>query len=412
MSTLGDAGTVGDAGTAGDAGVVAPTNRRKSARKSTHTALTVDVRMALDRFDLEVRLSTEQPVTGIFGASGAGKTSLLEIVAGLRCGARGRLAFGDEVWLDSTARRLVPPERRRIGYVPQDGLLFPHLNVRQNLLAGERRARAGGQRPVETLATVAGLLELTPLLERAVPALSGGERQRVALGRALCSGPRLLLLDEPLASLDLPLRRRLLPFLRRVRAELTVPMLLVSHDPIEVQALCDDLIVLSEGRVIAHGEPRAVLRDPAIFPLAEREGYQNVLPGRLVEGGETDRISTSRVRLGAGGEAAELVVPLAGEVAGDEVLVSLPANEIMIATERPRGLSARNVLDATVVEIRSVGHLGLVTAELGDGVPPLVVEVTETTPARLGLKVGGRVYLVVKATSCRLYGGRRRIPAE
>ncbi len=217
------------------------------------SVLEVDVRLALDRFELEVDFVADQPVTGVFGASGAGKTSLLEVVAGLRRGARGRLAFGGEVWLDSTARRFVPPERRHIGYVPQDGLLFPHLNVRENLLAGRKRAVESGQQPAEALETVAGLLELGQLLERSVATLSGGERQRVALGRALCSGPPLLLLDEPLASLDLPLRRRLLPFLRRVRDQLTVPMLLVSHDPIEVQARCDDLSVLEEGRAIARG---------------------------------------------------------------------------------------------------------------------------------------------------------------
>ena len=376
-------------------------------------SLDVDVQLALDRFDLEVAFSAVEPVTGIFGASGAGKTSLLEAVAGLRRGASGRVRLGDEIWLDSAARRFVPSERRRIGYVPQDGLLFPHLDVRRNLLAGARRARLAGGRPEAALREVAALLELEPLLERAVATLSGGERQRVALGRALCSGPRLLLLDEPLASLDLPLRRRLLPFLRRVRAELTVPMLLVSHDPIEVQALCDEILVLERGRVIARGEPRAVLRDPEVFPLAEREGYENVLPGRLLDGvGPSPKgaggTSTSLVQLGeddAGRTGVELVVPQAG--ADGEVLVSLPANEIMIATERPRGISARNVLAATVSDIRSLGHLGLVTARLGAGVPPVVVEVTETTPARLGLEVGGQVFLVIKATSCRLYGAER-----
>ena len=366
----------------------------------TASTLRIDIRLPLDRFDLEVELVAEAPVTGIFGASGAGKTSLLETIVGLRRGAVGQVQLGDESWLDSATRHFVPPERRRIGYVPQDGLLFPHLDVRSNLLAGGRRARQAGIRPEKILRTVAGLLELEPLLERAVSTLSGGERQRVALGRALCSGPRLLLLDEPLAALDLPLRRRLLPFLRRVRAELTVPMLLVSHDPIEVQALCDEILVLSQGEVIARGEPRAVLRDPEVFPLAEREGYENVLPGRLAGDGD----GTSKIGLGeSDGESLELIVPHAGNGTG-EVLVSLPANEILIATERPRKLSARNVLAATVAEIRPLGHLILVTAELGDDVPPVVVEVTETTPARLGLEVGGRVFLVIKATSCRLYG--------
>ncbi|MCP3960230.1 MAG: molybdenum ABC transporter ATP-binding protein [bacterium] len=365
----------------------------------TSTALDVDVRLALDRFEVTVAFSASKPVTGIFGASGAGKTSLLEAVAGLRRGARGRIRLGDDVWLDSDARRFVPPERRWIGYVPQDGLLFPHLSVRANLLAGARRARRAGHNPERSLSTVAELLELARLLERDVVTLSGGERQRVSLGRALCSGARLLLLDEPLASLDLPLRRRLLPFLRRVRDELTVPMLLVSHDPIEVQALCDELIVLREGTVVARGEPRTVLRDPEVFPLAEKEGYENVLSGRPVR----QLASTSVVHLGDENSGVELIVP---RLATDgEVLVTLPANEILIATESPRGISARNVLAAKVTEIRSLGHLGLVTAELGEGVPPLVVEVTETTPAELGLELGQQVFLVIKATSCRLYGG-------
>ncbi len=359
--------------------------------------LEVDVRLPLDRFDLRLELAARRPVTGVFGASGAGKSSLLEVVAGLRRGARGRVRLGDEVWLDSTAGIDLPPERRSVGYVPQDGLLFPHLDVRRNLLAGSRRAARAGGRPEENLARVAELLELTPLLGRSVATLSGGERQRVALGRALCSGPRLLLLDEPLAALDLPLRRRLLPFLRQVCAELTVPVLLVSHDPIEVQALCDEILVLRRGKAIARGAPRQVLTDPAVFPLAEREGFENVLPGRVAG----HRGGTTIVRLADGLD----VVTVPKEPQGEgEVLVGLPANEILIATEEPRGLSARNALEARIAEIRPVGTFGLVTAELAPGLPAVAIEVTEATPAELGLVPGRPVFLVFKATSCRLYG--------
>jgi molybdate transport system ATP-binding protein len=360
-------------------------------------ALEVDVRLPLDHFDLRVELATRQPVTGVFGASGAGKTSLLETVAGLRRGAAGRVTFGGEVWLDAAARRFVSPEHRHIGYVPQNGLLFPHLDVRENLLAGSKRALDAGQRPEEILEKVVALLEIEPLLKRAVPTLSGGERQRVALGRALCSGPRLLLLDEPLAALDLPLRRKLLPFLARVRHELTVPMLLISHDPIEVQALCDELVVLSRGAVVARGTPRRVLTDPEVFALAEAESFENVFPGRLVR----HRDGTSVVRLGA---AVELVTQRGDGTAGDEVLVGLPAADIVLATEQPRGLSARNVLPATVTELRRAGRRGLVTAELAGDVPPWTVEVAESTLAELGLAPGRSVFLVVKATSCRIYG--------
>lgn len=366
--------------------------------------LEIDVRLPLDRFELAVKLAAEEPVTGVFGASGAGKSSLLEVVAGLRRGARGRVRLGGETWLDSAAGADLPPERRSVGYVPQEGLLFPHLDVRQNLLAGEKRARHSGPASALPLETVAELLELTPLLGRDPGSLSGSERQRVALGRALCSGPRLLLLDDPLASLDLPLRRRLLPFLRRLRGELTsaAGMLLVSHDPIEVQALCDEIVVLRDGRMIARGEPRSVLTDPDVFPLAEEEGFENVLPGRLLR----HRTSTSMVDLGG---ASELVTGRSSTPAGGEVLVGVPANEIILATEEPRGLSARNALPARITEIRPLGPLGLVTAELtgetdATGAPPITVEVTEATPAELGLVLGQTVFLVLKATSCRVYG--------
>lgn len=365
--------------------------------------LELAVRLPFDRFELRLEVIVGAPVTGIFGASGAGKSSLLEIVAGLRRGARGRVRLGDEVWLDSERGIDLPPERRAVGYVPQDGLLFPHLDVRQNLLAGAERSRRAGGRPAETLATVAELLELVPLLDRAAPTLSGGERQRVALGRALCSGPRLLLLDEPLAALDLPLRRRLLVFLRRLRAGLTVPMLLVSHDPIEVQALCDELLVLRRGEVIARGEPRAVLTDPAIFPLAEEEGFENLLPGRLVRrGGRSDV-----VELGAG---VELVTGGCEVATGSQVLVGLSASDILLASEEPRGLSARNVFASTVVAVRRLERLDLVTVDLGASIPPLAVEITAAMTASLGLAPGRPVFVVFKAASCRIYGevGRRR----
>ncbi len=355
------------------------------------------VSLPLDRFELDVGLATDGPATGVFGPSGAGKTSLLETIAGARREARGRIVYGEEVWLDSERGINVPPERRGIGYVPQEGLLFPHWSVRQNLLAGAHSS----SRPGASLEDIARLLELNELLDRWPATLSGGERQRVALGRALCSHPALLLLDEPLASLDRPLRRRLLMMLRRVRSQLTVPMLLVTHDPIEVQALCDVAFVLREGRVAATGEPSRVLSDPEVFPLSELEGFVNVLPGRLVE-------STGRgARVALGEKGAELVTGEARAAVGDEVLIGLAANQVLIATDSPRGLSARNALAARVREIQPVGAAALVRLDLDPGLPPVVVEVTESTPADLGLELGRGVFLVIKATACRVYGGRQ-----
>ena len=365
--------------------------------------LTVQVRLSLDRFELNIDLHTEKHVTGIFGVSGAGKTSLLETICGVRRQARGMIALGAETWLDSDRGVFVKPSQRHIGYVPQDGLLFPHKNVRHNLLAGRKRGLRRGHPVRQTFETVVHILELDPLLERNVHTLSGGERQRVALGRALCSGPRLLLLDEPFASLDLALRRRLLPFLRRVRAEFQIPMLFVSHDPLEVQALCDDLIVLREGRVISHGDPRSVLTASDIFPLAEQHGFENILPCYAVEGSG----SSGQVRLGEGGDTegapVELVTLRSEAQPGEALLAGIPAHDIMLATQRPEGLSARNVLPARITQLRSVGHVGLATAELSPDLPPLTVEVTEKSFVELGLRMGSEVFLVIKATSCRLY---------
>ena len=363
--------------------------------------LEVDVRLPLDRFDLDVRFAARKTVTGIFGPSGSGKTTLLEAIAGLRRGVQGKIRIDGAVWLDAERRQDLPPEKRAVGYVPQDGLLFPHLDVRQNLLAGSARARRSGQDPEKSLAQAADLLELVPLLERDVQSLSGGERQRVALGRALCSAPRLLLLDEPLAALDLPLRRRLLPMLRRVRSELRVPMLFVSHDPIEIQALCDEVLVLNAGALIAQGPPRNVLTDPDAFPLAGHQGYENIFPATFLE----RRQSTSVLRLGPG---LEWIAGRCAAVPGDELLVGLPANEILLATEAPRGLSARNVLPVEVKSIRPFEDHSLVEATWSPDLPSLFIEVLPTTPERLGLEAGSQAYAILKATSCRLYAHRSK----
>jgi molybdate transport system ATP-binding protein len=375
--------------------------------------LEIAISLPLDRFALEVEVATRARVTAVFGPSGAGKSSLLESVVGMRR-ASGRIRFGDAVWLDSARRVRLPPERRRIGYVPQEGLLFPHRTVRGNLLAGAARARragagGGATPPAARLETVCELLELTPLLERRVGTLSGGERQRVALGRALCSAPRLLLLDEPLAALDLPLRRRVLPFLARVRAELAVPMLLVSHDPRTVQALADEVIVLRGGRVIARGAPREVLTDPAVFPLAEEEGYETVLPARL----EATDAGASTVRLGGAGDGPRLVVPRTEGAPGATLLIGIPARETILATVEPAGLSARNVLPGRIAAVRPLaadGGLLLVTIDLAAdpaaGLPPLATEVTARAAAELALVEGKPVYVILKTAGCVVYGGR------
>jgi molybdate transport system ATP-binding protein len=204
-------------------------------------------------FSLDCTATLGDGVSALFGPSGAGKTTVLDTIAGLRPPARGRIAVGDRVLFDSASGTNLAPHLRRVGYVPQDIALFPHMNVRRNLLYG----RHPGSSP--DLDRVLRMLEIESLLDRGVRDLSGGERQRVALGRALLSGPSLLLLDEPLAAVDLPLRRRILPYLERIRTDLRIPILYVSHDREEVEQFADYVVRLDAGRVVSAGDPGAAL---------------------------------------------------------------------------------------------------------------------------------------------------------
>ncbi len=214
------------------------------------------LQLPLAHFILKVEATLRGRVTAIFGASGAGKTSLLEIIAGLRRPAAGVVRIDGAVLTDAGARNFVRPEKRAIGYVPQEGALFPHLSVRQNLLYGcdLNRPRPAGL----TFEHVTEVLEIAGLVARSVGTLSGGEKQRVALGRALLAAPRLLLLDEPLAGLDVPLRERLLPYFARVRDEFAIPMIYVTHSPDEVMELCDEVLLLAQGRIEYHAKPTEV----------------------------------------------------------------------------------------------------------------------------------------------------------
>jgi molybdate transport system ATP-binding protein len=226
------------------------------------------LRAPLGPFTLDVDAAATARVTAVFGASGAGKTSLLEIVAGLRRPSAGRVLLNGRVLDDAVARVHVPTRLRRVGYVPQDDTLFPHLSVAANLGYARAASPAAASR-------VAGVLELGPLLPRRPAGLSGGERRRVALGRALLASPEILLLDEPLTGLDAPLKDRVLAHLRRVQDEFRVPTLYVSHAPDEVLTLADEVLVLERGRVVLRGAPADV------FEAAAEPGYRLRAPNAV-----------------------------------------------------------------------------------------------------------------------------------
>jgi molybdate transport system ATP-binding protein len=363
----------------------------------------LDVQVALAPFTLAVRWATAETSLGVFGPSGAGKTTLLEAVAGLRRDTRGRIVVQGEVWLDSARGIDLAPERRGVGYVPQDVLLFPHRDVQGNLQAGRRRAERPGARRLDP-GRVLEVLELESLRSREVASLSGGERQRVALGRALCSAPLLLLLDEPLAGVDLALRRRILPYLWRVREEFEIPTLYVSHDATEIQMLAREVLVLEAGRVAAQGAPASVLASAGVLPLSRADGFENVLRGRVVE-------ARPAVAVAALANGARLSFAAAGLAVGQEVSIGVRAEDLILSLREPAGLSARNALAAVIREVRPGGveeseaPAVVATLEPGGG-PPLVVLLTDEAIRELGLEVGLPVYLLCKAQACRLLAAR------
>ncbi len=349
-------------------------------------ATRIRARLRRNGFELDVDVGWSERVAVLFGPSGAGKTLFLETVLGLHRAAPARVELAGEVLEDSGRDVRVPVHERRLGWVPQESALFPHLSVEGNLRLGLARAGGDGAR----LRRAVEVLEIGGLLQRPVRELSGGERQRVALARALASDPRALLLDEPLASLDLPLRARVLPFLLRVRDELGLPMLVITHDPDEAIVLGEIAIVLDAGRVVATGAPREVLWSRAVLPLSEALGLENVIEAFSVaarDGGA--EVETAR--------GLRLVVrgPLAP---GERVRLGVRAEDLLLAIGEPGRLSARNVLPARVVRLEARGDDVLVHLDAGEA---LVARITGGAARALGLETGAPVRVVLKAQAIR-----------
>jgi len=353
------------------------------------------VELPRNGFRLAVDFEWEEQVAVLFGPSGSGKSTLFECVLGLHAAARSQIRLSGK-WLEDTTRGLrLPSEKRELGWVPQDATLFPHLNVAGNLSFGARRAGAAGER---ARARAIDVLELTPLLSRNVNELSGGERSRVALARAIASGPSALLLDEPLAALDLPLRARVLPYLLRIRDEFGLPILYITHDPDEAMLIGGTVAVLDGGRVVASGEAREVLWSRAVLPLSEALGLENVIiaRGTQLKAGGGDETDAGRRHVETAG-GLRLVTPWPVE-AGAVVRLGIPADDILIAVNEPQRISAQNVIAARVTRC-SAGEGGVfVHVDAGE---PLVAKLTERAVRELGIEMGMPVFVVLKAQALR-----------
>ncbi len=352
----------------------------------------LEVHVAIDRggFRLEAGFATSAPIVALFGRSGSGKTTLVNASAGLVRPTRGRIAVGGRTLFDSERRIDLAPEVRRVGCVFQDGLLFPHLSVRANLDYGERLTPAA-ERFVDRSRIIA-LLGLEGMLERRPNTLSGGEKQRVAIGRALLASPRVLLMDEPLASLDAPRKAEILAYIELLRDELKLPIVYVSHALEEVTRLADHVVLLAEGRLVAAGCAMDVLARADLSPYLGRFEAGAVIETRVERHDEEFGLTWLAF------DGGTLVVPNVDALPGEPVRARIRARDVSLALARPEVISVQNILPATVRSVRE--EFGaIVDVHLAIGTTPLVARLTRKAVVELGIAPGVRVHALVKAVS-------------
>jgi molybdate transport system ATP-binding protein len=347
-------------------------------------------------FTLEIDETLELAgITAVMGASGSGKSTLLRALAGLDTPQRARITLDGALLADSAAGVNLPPHRRGIGYVFQDARLFAHRSVTGNLRYALARARPGAGAPDFDAVVVA--LDLAPLLGRRVGGLSGGERQRVAIARALLANPRLLLLDEPLAALDLKRKAELLPYIRQLPERFGIPLIYVSHAVEEVAQLANEVLILSAGQVVARGEVHAVLQQPEAESVSGHFDAGVVLDGRVA--GQVPEYALTEIAVAG----QRMSVPSVEAVVGSPVRLRVRARDVAIALQRVEGVSIRNQLAASVLRITldSTTSNAEVLLDLGpdQGDAHLRARITREAVATLGLAVGQRVWGLVKSVS-------------
>ena len=344
-------------------------------------------------FLLDVSFEAPSGITILFGPSGAGKSTLLDCVAGLVRPNAGKIAIGEVVLFDTAARIDVPPQKRHIAYVFQSLALFPHLTVEQNVAYGLRDI---AERDRDTrVEEILQAFRITYLRNQNPLQISGGEKQRAALARSLVTKPQLLLLDEPLTGLDAELKAAIIEDLRAWNSAKRIPILYVTHSREEVDALGERIIALDNGRVVGHGAPMDVLDAPRRKRLAQAAGFENLLSATVLDLREPDGVM--RVRLG--NSACEIEVPLAHASVGDRVQIAIRAGDVLLASQRPYGLSARNVLEGKILSLEQRGTMCI--ARVGCGVT-FVVHVTPSAVRTLELATEKKVWLVLKTHSCHL----------
>ena len=340
-------------------------------------------------FKLSIDGEVKQGVTAVFGNSGSGKTSLLNCISGLTQPEQGYLQLNGETLFSTKSPRInINPERRRIGYVLQDSLLFPHLSVLDNIKYGfrlidhERRLI-----DPDDLITIMGLTEI---MDRKVTELSGGEARRVSIARALAISPNLLMLDEPMQGLDFGVRGSILRYLKQLKTELNIPIILVSHSISEVVALAQHVIIIDKGNKVIEGSVSEILSNKGLNQLINFSELENVFEGTVKDNGQVKGVVTVLVN------QLEIEVPFFKAETGCNATVSIKASDIIIATSYPEGLSARNILKGTVKQIVNAGWTSVVYVDAGIR---LIAEITTASLSELDIKINSDIYLIIKANS-------------
>ena len=343
----------------------------------------LNFRKSLGSFTLGVNCTLETKVSAFLGVSGSGKSTLLNCVSGTLTPDEGEITFGDEILYSSATGINLPPEKRRFGYVFQEGYLFPHLTVAQNI-------RYGQPNPRKSSAAI-DVLEISELLQRYPKELSGGQRQRVAIARALAMEPRMLLMDEPLAALDSALKDRIIPYLHHLKNAFEIPILYVTHAFSEAMALADEAFLIADGRIMASGEPHQLLTAPSAMPIAQLTGVENILFLPVMASDKTRGLTALEI----GNQS--LLIPYTDVEVGEVVPIAIRAEDIIISLDPNLTVSARNILLGKIqdLDVRSERTWLSILVEWHH----LAVKITHEAREQLQLRKDLEVYCVIKASA-------------
>lgn len=357
--------------------------------------ISLDIQLQRGGFDLDASFTLDKPVTGLFGSSGSGKSTLLNLIAGLVHPDNGWLKLGDKHLFHSERNINLSPNKREIGVVFQDSQLFPHLSVSNNLLYGYKRIAKTKRRFNET--EIIDLLEIGHLLKNRPTQLSGGEKQRVGLGRALLASPRFLILDEPLASLDQGLKQQILPFLKRVKDELELPMVYISHSMEEILHLTDHLVIINQGRILGAGHFYDVVKEQRVQSVANSMGLENIITATIIAHDFESGHTIANVK------GSTLLLPLTDRFSmGDSCYLSIRSSEIAIAKQYIPHISIQNQIKGKIISFTK--NVSCISLNISIGHALLTADITPKAFSDLGLNENEVIYCLIKAQSFSFLG--------